>query len=182
MDEVPRNVWRNLIFAWSISDCRSQGGAIENTDIGCASTRAFRQQIETEIRCRMFPHFPLEQMCSHSEEHFQLAFARSAMGIVRDQPDCKLQPTGKGLLILGETEDAMSRPVRILQSAYGARLAVGALTIRYRSGPVVEEPHMGVRVSCPAAPESRCGSVTTRLFLRRRLEAPRLDRCGMTVR
>jgi hypothetical protein len=98
----------------------------------------------------MCPHFPLEQMCSHSEENFQLAFARGALEIVRDQPDCKLQPTGKGLLILGETEDAVSRPVQILRSAYGARLAVGAITIRYRGGPVVEEPHMGVRVSCPA--------------------------------
>lgn len=95
--------------------------------------------------------FPLEQKCSHSEERFQLVFARNAVEILNDQPNCRLQPTGGGLLILGETEDAVSRPIRILRSAYGDSLTVGPVTIRYREGPVVEEPHMGLRVSCPAS-------------------------------
>jgi len=98
----------------------------------------------------MHPQFPLEQQCSHSEERFQLVFARNAMEILNDQPDCRLQPSGRGLLILGETEDAVSRPVGILKSAYGDKLNVGPVTIRYRYERNVEEPHMGLRVSCPA--------------------------------
>jgi len=99
----------------------------------------------------MYAQFPLEQMCSQRAQPFQLAFARNAVQLLGEQPDCELLPTGKGLLILGETEDALSRPVGILKSAYGDGLSVGAMTIRYRNGPYVEEPHMGLRVTCPVS-------------------------------
>jgi predicted membrane GTPase involved in stress response len=97
----------------------------------------------------MYDRFPLEQMCSHSEQPFQLVFARNARDILRTGPDCHLEATGRGLLILGETEAAVSHPVSILKSTYGDRLSVGKLTIRYRNGAVLEEPYMRVRVSCP---------------------------------
>lgn len=97
----------------------------------------------------MHLQFPLEQQCSHCEERFQLVFARNAMEILGNEPDCKLQPSGRGLLILGETEDAVSRPVGILKSAYGDKLTVGPVMIRYRYERNVEEPHMGLRISCP---------------------------------
>ena len=97
----------------------------------------------------MYAKFPLEQICSHSDQPFQLAFARSAKDIVRDREDCYLQATGSGLLILGETEEAVSHPVTLLKQTFGDRLRLGKLTVRYRKRALVEEPHMGLRISCP---------------------------------
>lgn len=53
-------------------------------------------------------------------------------------------------IVSGETEASLANVIQVLKSVYGEDLRVGELTIRYRHGAVVEEPHMGVRVLCSA--------------------------------
>ena len=96
--------------------------------------------------------YPLEQICSHKSEPLQLAFARSAIPLLQTRSDRLFLARTDGLVICGETEDAMESPVRTLREIYGDELNVGSLIIRNRSGPTVsgptvQEPHMGVRVS-----------------------------------
>jgi hypothetical protein len=88
-------------------------------------------------------------VCSRRSARFQLTFAKQALEILTARPDCSFDAGNSGLIIRGETEAALSRPVEILKSAFAEDLLVGELTIRYRNGAVMEEPHMGLRVSGP---------------------------------
>jgi hypothetical protein len=98
----------------------------------------------------MHSQFPLERTCTHRAEPFQLAFARRALELLPRSPDRTYEASRKGLIIRGETESAVEHPTAVLKDLYGEQLRIGALTIRYRSGAVLEEPHMGVRVQCPS--------------------------------
>jgi translation elongation factor EF-G len=98
----------------------------------------------------MYPSYPLERVCTHRQEPFQLRFARRALELLPQFPDRSYEATGKGLIIRGETELAVHRPTELLKSVFGDQVRIGALTIRYREGEVLQEPHMGVRVQCPA--------------------------------
>lgn len=98
----------------------------------------------------MNERFPLQRVCSRRSAQGQLAFARQALEILTARPDCAFDAGNSGLVIRGETEAAVSRPVEILKSAFADDLQVGELTVRYRTeGAVLEEPHMGLRVSAP---------------------------------
>jgi hypothetical protein len=94
--------------------------------------------------------FPLERVCSRRSTRVQLTFAQEALEILTERPDCSFDAANAGLIIRGETEAAVSRPVEILKSAFAEDLQVGELTVRYlKGGAAVEEPHMGLRVSGP---------------------------------
>lgn len=95
----------------------------------------------------MTERFPLQRVCSRRSARIQLTFAREALEILTARPDCAFDAGNSGLIIRGETEAAVSRPVEILKSAFAEDLLVGELTVRYRKGAVIEEPHMGLRVS-----------------------------------
>lgn len=94
--------------------------------------------------------YPLERICSLKSEPTQLAFARNAMPYLPARQDRVFLEKSQGLVIRGETEDAIEAPVRTLRDLYGDNVEIGPLTIRYRPGDTVEEPYMGVRVSGPA--------------------------------
>jgi translation elongation factor EF-G len=51
-------------------------------------------------------------------------------------------------VLRAETEIALERPLEWLREVYGEQLAIGALSIRYHQGTVLEEPYMSVRVRC----------------------------------
>ncbi|HEY6640840.1 hypothetical protein [Povalibacter sp.] len=91
---------------------------------------------------------PLELCCSHRSEADQLAFAVRSIDLLPRRLDFALSATQEGLVVRGETESALDSPVEILRSVYGDAVRIGTPTIRYRRGPVVQEPHMGVRVMC----------------------------------
>jgi hypothetical protein len=65
--------------------------------------------------------------------------AAAARSLLRAEP--------QGLIASGETEASLASVIDVLKSVYAEHLCVGELTIRYRHGAEVEEPHMGVRVS-----------------------------------
>jgi hypothetical protein len=96
------------------------------------------------------PH-PISCVCSHRVARFQLRFAQQALQFFRQQPERSIAVDHRGLVVSAETEAALCEVISVLESVYGDDLFVGEITIQYRHGAVVEEPHMGVRVLCPAA-------------------------------
>lgn len=96
----------------------------------------------------MHPEYPIERICRHLREPFQLTFARQAQQVLPKEEEIEVEAIPQGLAIRGETETALQRPVEILQDYFGNQLSVGEATIRYHNGVTLEEPHMGVRVRC----------------------------------
>jgi hypothetical protein len=72
------------------------------------------------------------------------------LGFLPQPRDCQYEASPAGIVIRGATESALEGPTELLREVYGEQIAIGPLTIRYRKGAGVEEPHMGVRVLCAA--------------------------------
>jgi predicted membrane GTPase involved in stress response len=99
----------------------------------------------------MESRYTIERICSHRSEGMQLVFARRAIELLPARLDYAAVASRGGLIIRGETESALDRPVELLKAIYGEKLHVSALEIRYRRrGAVIEEPYVGVRVLCHA--------------------------------
>jgi hypothetical protein len=96
------------------------------------------------------PEYPLERLCTHLGEPFQLAFARRAQQLFEDRDDVGLVASHQGLTIRGETEEAIDAAVEVLNDFYGAHLRTGPPTIRYHDGVTLEQPWMCLRVRCQA--------------------------------
>src|SRR5690349_20065706 len=95
---------------------------------------------------------PIEIICSHRAEQIQLMFALRAIGLLPTRVDYSIAGSIPRLVLCGETETALHPAEELLKSVFGDDLRVSDVTIRYRhGGSGVEEPYMGVRVSCPAA-------------------------------
>lgn len=93
---------------------------------------------------------PLELTCTHRSERQQQAFAERVLGFLPERHDCQFEASPAGIVIRAETEAALEGPTEILREVYGDQIDIGPLTIRYRHGAALEEPHMGVRVLCAA--------------------------------
>jgi hypothetical protein len=96
------------------------------------------------------PEFPLERLCSHLHEPFQLTFARNAQQLFVAREDVEVVASHQGLTIRGETEDSIDAGTAILKDRYGSDLRIGPPTIRYHLGRSLEQPWMGLRVRCKA--------------------------------
>lgn len=94
------------------------------------------------------PEFPLERLCSHLYEPFQLTFARNAQQHFVAREDVEVAASHQGLTIRGETEDSIDAATVILKDLYGPDLRIGPPTIRYHLGRSLEQPWMGVRIKC----------------------------------
>src|SRR5688572_924252 len=97
------------------------------------------------------PEFPLELLCSHKHEAFQLTFARNAQQHFLMREDVEVVASHYGLMIRGETEDAIDAATIVLRDLYGPSLRIGAPMVRYHDGTSFEQPWMGLSVKC--APE-----------------------------
>lgn len=95
--------------------------------------------------------YPISCVCSHRVARLQRKFSHQALKFFPQQPERAIAVGPRGLVISAETEAALCDVIDILKGVYGDDLLVGDFTIQYRRGAVVEEPHMGVRVLCPAA-------------------------------
>jgi hypothetical protein len=96
----------------------------------------------------MYSRFPIQCECSYSQDRFNLAFARKAIEVVRPDNELAVEPSRRGLTLLGETEMALERPISVLREVYGNDVRVSAPTVRYHQGERLEEPHMGLRIRC----------------------------------
>ena len=97
------------------------------------------------------PEFPLERICSHSNESFQLTFAKSAQQHFLMREDVEVVASHQGLAIRAETEDAIDAALVILKDFYGPNLRIGALTIFYHMSVSLEQPWMGMSIQCTPA-------------------------------
>jgi hypothetical protein len=97
----------------------------------------------------MHPEFPVERVCRHLYEPFQLIFARHAQQLLPKEDELEVEASHKGLVLRGETEAVLERPAEILQGYFGNQIRIGGATVRYHNGSTPEEPHMGLRVRCP---------------------------------
>ena len=99
----------------------------------------------------MRSRYAVERRCSHRRERFQLAFAQAAIDLIPRYEDAAYEPSGAGLLLLAETELALEKPMTRLRQAYGEDVQFDPPAVRYERGPVLMEPHMGLRVICNPA-------------------------------
>jgi elongation factor G-like protein len=97
------------------------------------------------------PEYPLERLCTHVYEPFQLTFARHAQQLPGEHDDVELVASHQGLTIRAETEAAIDAALEVLKRFFGPQIHVGPPTIRYHNGTTLEQPWMGLRVTC--APE-----------------------------
>jgi hypothetical protein len=94
------------------------------------------------------PEYPLERLCRHLYEPFQLTFARHAQQLLRQQEDVELLASHQGLTIRAESEDAIDATLEVLKDFYGPQIHVGRPTVRYHEGATLEQPWMGLRIKC----------------------------------
>jgi hypothetical protein len=94
------------------------------------------------------PEYPLERVCRHLYQPFQLKFARQAQQLLTQQGDLGIVCSHEGLTIRGETEEILHGAVEILRAFYGSQLHVGSATVRYHNATTLEEPWMGLRIKC----------------------------------
>lgn len=97
------------------------------------------------------PEYPLERVCSHLYEPFQLTFARNAQQHFLVREDVEVVPSHQGLAVRAETEDSIDAAIVLLKDLYGPNLRIGPPTIRYHRGRMLEQPWMGLSIRC--APE-----------------------------
>lgn len=94
------------------------------------------------------PEYPLERLCVHLYDPFQMKFARHAEQLLKVACEIETEIGDRGLTLRGETESELELAATILRNFYGSQIRVGPLTVRYHRGSAVEEPFMGVRVRC----------------------------------
>jgi hypothetical protein len=95
-----------------------------------------------------YPEYPLERLCTHLYEPFQLTFARHAAQLLAHVDEVEVEATHRGLVLRGETEAVLGHAKELLLGYFGNQIRVGPATVRYHNGTTCEEPHMGLRVRC----------------------------------
>jgi regulator of nucleoside diphosphate kinase len=96
----------------------------------------------------MHAELPIEQLCTHVYEPFQLTFARHAEQLLPKEGDVEAEATHRGLVLRGETEAALEQAVELLRGNFANQIRVGPAVVRYHDGLIREEPYMGLRVRC----------------------------------
>jgi hypothetical protein len=94
------------------------------------------------------PEYPLERLCVHAYEPFQLTFARHARQLVHECEEVELVVSHQGLTIRGETEEDIEGALESLKEFYGPQIRVSPPAVRYHHGVTLEQPWMGLRVRC----------------------------------
>jgi hypothetical protein len=97
------------------------------------------------------PEYPIERLCTHRFEPFQLTFARHAQQLFDERHDVELVASHRGLTMRAETEEAIDAALSVLHDFYGPQIRVEPPTVRYHDGVTLEQPWMGLRIRC--APE-----------------------------
>lgn len=153
---------KNYPVAWGDED---EGGARDKGQVArLRRQRAAGVSHPFPARTGHHPEYPLERICTHLYEPFQLKFARRAEQLLSGQEDVQSEPSHRGLIIRAGTEPILVNAVEVLLDFYGPQIQVGPPTIRYHEGPVLEEPWMRMEVRC--APRF-LESVKTDLAMRR---------------
>ena len=76
----------------------------------------------THGRRASHPEYPLERVCSHLSEPFQLTFARGAQQLFREREDVEVVASHRGLTIRAETEEVIDAAAVVLKDLYGPKI------------------------------------------------------------
>ncbi len=91
--------------------------------------------------------FPLERLAQLASSPFQIGFARQVVRMMETSDTLAYEATHDGLLMRGQNEDVLGKPVNLLRDLYGEALVLHPPQVRYMSlGNRPYEPIMLVRV------------------------------------
>ena len=91
--------------------------------------------------------YPLETIARRRASSSQLDFAREARRVFDDDDDTLFEAHDHGLAIFAANEEALGKPVQVLQQLYGDEVEVRRPKVRYLPGEPLHEPIMHVRIS-----------------------------------
>ena len=93
--------------------------------------------------------YPLETLARKAAAGSQLDFAREARRIFDDSDETLFEAHDHGLAIFAAHEEALERPVQMLQELYGQDVEVRRPKVRYLPGEPPHEPIMRARIAVP---------------------------------
>jgi hypothetical protein len=93
--------------------------------------------------------YPLETLARKAVAGSQLDFAREARRIFDDSDEALFEAHDHGLAIFAAHEEALARPVQVLQELYGEDVEVRRPKVRYLPGEPPHEPIMRARIAAP---------------------------------
>ncbi len=94
----------------------------------------------------MYIQLPLERVVRHRNKDSQLDFAREALASLDETEDSRFEATQRGLAMFAAHEDALERPVAVLQQRYGDAVDVRPPRVRCLPGHPLQQPVMALRV------------------------------------
>ena len=94
----------------------------------------------------MYIQLPLERVARHRNNDSQLDFAREALASLDETEDSRFEATQRGLAMFAAHEDALERPVAVLQQRYGDAVEVRPPRVRCLPGHPLQQPVMALRV------------------------------------
>jgi len=95
--------------------------------------------------------YPIEQIARSVTTRFQMGFARMTMHLMPEIEDVCLEPSNRGLKILGADETALAKPGEIIRQIYADSVAFDRPRVRLVRDSAVCEPVMWVRAAVPNA-------------------------------
>lgn len=95
----------------------------------------------------MYFQLPLERMARRRDGDSQLDFAREALASLDETEDSRFEPTPRGLAMFAAHEDALERPVAVLQQRYGDAVEIRPPRVRCLPGHPLQQPVMALRVA-----------------------------------
>lgn len=91
--------------------------------------------------------FPLERLAQLASSPFQIGFARQVVRMMEASDALAYEATNDGLLMRGQNEDVLGKPVILLRDLYGEDLVLRPPQVRYMSlGNRPYEPVMMLRI------------------------------------
>lgn len=95
--------------------------------------------------------YPIEQWVTNAGGGSQAAFARKALDVLPWSEETLFEASTQGLLMLGQTEEDLTVPRRILRDVFGAQLRFSAPHVRLVYADGWQQPIMGFRVEAKPA-------------------------------
>lgn len=97
----------------------------------------------------MHSEFPVERLARLAASPFQIGFARQALRLLEPSDLLACEATQQGLLLRSPDEEALARPVALLNAIYGEQLVLSPPRVHYLvRNHQPHEPIMILRVRC----------------------------------
>lgn len=90
--------------------------------------------------------FPIEQLVTIAGAGRQFAFAHKACDLLPKSEETRFEASGRGLLMLGQTESDLNAPRQFLRDAFGGRVRFAVPRVRLVYADGWQQPIMGFRV------------------------------------